>query len=56
MATHAPTEQGANEELLKSQLKRLRNSIAKGPPYCQGTLSLPDSDFTLFYGKEGNAA
>ncbi|KAI1789980.1 hypothetical protein LXA43DRAFT_922787, partial [Ganoderma leucocontextum] len=37
------------------QLQYLKSSIVAKPPYCQGTLALPDSDFTLFYGTEGSA-
>ncbi|KAI1789981.1 hypothetical protein LXA43DRAFT_1095884 [Ganoderma leucocontextum] len=37
------------------QLLLLKSSIIAKPPYCQGTLALPNSDFTLFYGTEGNA-
>ncbi|PIL34916.1 hypothetical protein GSI_02703 [Ganoderma sinense ZZ0214-1] len=36
-------------------LKYMKSSIVAKPPYCQGTLTLPDSDFTLFYGPEGHA-
>ena len=41
--------------LTRNQLRYLKGTIVKKPPFCQGTLPLPDSDFTLFYGKEGNA-
>nr|VWO98178.1 Acetolactate synthase (EC [Ganoderma boninense] len=37
------------------QLQHLKSSIVAKPPYCQGTLALSQNDFTLFYGKEGNA-
>ncbi|PIL34921.1 hypothetical protein GSI_02708 [Ganoderma sinense ZZ0214-1] len=37
------------------QLQHLRSSIVAKPPYCQGTLALPQKDFTLFYGTEGDA-
>ncbi|KAM5541141.1 hypothetical protein V8D89_005070 [Ganoderma adspersum] len=36
-------------------LKYMKSSIVAKPPYCQGTLALPNNDFTLFYGSEGNA-
>ena len=53
------SEQDPNAENLKfrqpEQLQYLRSSIVAKPPYCQGTLSLPESDFTLFYGTEDNA-
>ncbi|RPD56685.1 hypothetical protein L226DRAFT_615369 [Lentinus tigrinus ALCF2SS1-7] len=55
---HSAKTASANQpqdDLLEEQLTRIRLSITEGPPYCQGTLSLPNSDFTLFYGKEGNA-
>ncbi|TFK80501.1 hypothetical protein K466DRAFT_648634 [Polyporus arcularius HHB13444] len=54
MSTSAPAKQNPKKNPLKSQLRRLLHSIADGPPYCQGTRSLPDIDFSLFYGKEGN--
>ena len=41
--------------LTRNQLHQLKSTIVKKPPFCQGTLALADSDFTLFYGKEGNA-
>ena len=37
------------------QLRYFRSSIVAKPPYCQGTLALPEDDFTLFYGTKGNA-
>lgn len=51
----APTDDDDQQNPLKQQLRRLHHSITKGAPYCQGTLTLPNSDFTLFYGKEGHA-
>ena len=55
----ANSEQDPNVENSKfrqpEQLQYLRSSIVAKPPYCQGTLSLPESAFTLFYGVEDNA-
>ncbi|EJF57889.1 hypothetical protein DICSQDRAFT_182926 [Dichomitus squalens LYAD-421 SS1] len=42
--------------LTRNQLLYLKSTLVQKPPFCQGTLQLPDSDFTLFYGKEGNAS
>ncbi|PIL34922.1 hypothetical protein GSI_02709 [Ganoderma sinense ZZ0214-1] len=36
-------------------LKYMKSSIVAKPPYCKGTLALPNTDFTLFYGSEGDA-
>lgn len=44
----------ANNRLVR-HLQRLRSRIVHKPPYCQGTVALPEYEFTLFYGKEGNA-
>ena len=55
----ANSEQDPNVENSKfrqpEQLQYLRSSIVAKPPYCQGTLSLPESAFTLFYGVADNA-
>lgn len=51
-------KQAKNEEpplYWPKHLKYIKSSIVAKPPYCQGTLALPDNDFTLFYGLEGNA-
>ncbi|KAI0738849.1 hypothetical protein C8Q80DRAFT_1112915 [Daedaleopsis nitida] len=39
---------------LEEHIKLLRNSIANGPPYCQGILPVHPKDLTLFYGTVGN--
>ena len=39
----------------KRHLQRLLRRIARKPPYCEGTVALPEDNFTLFYGKEGAA-
>ncbi|KAM5536282.1 hypothetical protein V8D89_010059 [Ganoderma adspersum] len=51
------SKQDTNVEKFRQpeQLQYLRSSIVAKPPYCQGTLALPESDFTLLYGTEGNA-
>ena len=43
------------QDLLKKKIDEIRNCIVNGPPYCQGTVSVPGSDLSLFYGTEGNA-
>ncbi|KAI0747530.1 hypothetical protein C8Q74DRAFT_1222904 [Fomes fomentarius] len=42
-------------DALEEQIKCLRDCIRPGPPYCQGTVSVPASDLTLFYGSVENA-
>ena len=36
--------------MLKEQIKSLRECIRAGPPYCQGTVPVAANDLTLFYG------
>ncbi len=57
MSSHKPQVQKSNEadNRLVRHLQRLRSRIVHKPPYCQGTVALPEDEFTLFYGKEGNA-
>ncbi|KAJ2982915.1 hypothetical protein NUW54_g10691 [Trametes sanguinea] len=33
-------------------LKRLRETLTESPPFCHGTLQLPQEDFQLYYGKK----
>ncbi|KAI0747534.1 hypothetical protein C8Q74DRAFT_1452974 [Fomes fomentarius] len=43
------------DNVLEEQIECLCDCIRPGPPYCQGTVSLPASDLTLFYGTVENA-
>ncbi|KAI0747529.1 hypothetical protein C8Q74DRAFT_1212525 [Fomes fomentarius] len=50
--TEAPRQ---TPNTLKAHIKSLRKCILAGPPYCQGTVSVPARDLTLFYGTVENA-
>ena len=43
------------QDLLKKKIDEIRNCIVNGPPYCQGIVSVPGSDLSLFYGTEESA-
>ncbi|GBE85341.1 hypothetical protein BKA93DRAFT_735463 [Sparassis latifolia] len=41
---------------LKRELRSLGAFITNKPPYCSGTLAVPNEDLILFYGKDGVAS